>query len=145
MRRALIWATLAFIGFIAATFLLYIRPAFVELRMRREAESIAEIIASEISFLSTMREHGAISGRRVVKVWFPGRKRAEIMIYDSSKEVVVRVIAGDLETIASSKYHSEIPVVSPPKVYDGTILLVLYYDSNLSSFAIAISNLAGGG
>ncbi|RLE83383.1 MAG: hypothetical protein DRJ41_04955 [Thermoprotei archaeon] len=141
MRRAVIWTALALIGFILASFFLFIRPYFVEMNLRKEAQAIAEVVASEISFMSRMREGGALAGQRIVNIELEGSKVAEIMIYNES--VVVRLISGRYVVMANTSYYSSIPVKAPPKVYNGEVILLLFYNETVGSYFILVSNIVG--
>jgi len=141
LKRAVIWTALAVIGLILGSFFLFLRPYFIELNLRREAQSIAEVVASEIVFLSKMRESGALAGQRIVNIELEGDKLAEIMIYNES--VVVRVIAGSHAAMANASYSSSIPVKAPPKVYSGEVLFLLFYNETVGSYFVIVSNLVG--
>jgi len=141
LRRAVIWTGLTLIALVLASFLFLLRPYFVELSMRREAKAIAEVVASEIVFISKMRESGAIAGQRVLNVELEENKLAEIMIYNDS--VVVRLIADSQSVTASVGFISSIPVISPPKVYGGKIIFILSYNSTANSYFVHVTNLVG--
>ena len=141
MRRAVIWTGLMLIGLVLASFLLFLRPYFVELSMRREAKAIAEVVASEIVFISKMRENGAIAGQRALNVELEENKLAEIMIYNDS--VVVRLVADSQSATAIVGFVSSIPVVAPPKVYNGRILFILSYNRTSGSYYVHVANLIG--
>ncbi len=141
MRRAVIWIALALIGLILASFFLFLRPYFFMMSLRKEAQMIAEVVASEIAFMSKMREGGAISGQRIVNIELEGDKLAEIMVYNES--VVVRVVAGNTAVKANASFFSSIPVKAPPKLYHGKIIFLLYYNETAGSFYVIVSNLVG--
>ncbi|HIE23956.1 MAG TPA: hypothetical protein EYP68_06980 [Candidatus Korarchaeota archaeon] len=143
MRRAVIWTALALIGLILASFFLFLRPYFFEMNLKKEAQTIAEIVASEIAFMSRMKEGGALSGQRVVNIELEGDKVAEIMVYNGS--VVVRLVAGTHSATANTSFFSSIPVKAPPKVYDGEVIFLLFYNETMGSYYVLVSNLVGRG